>query len=252
MTMQRNLISTALMTAALAVTALPMIATAYNSAEAAGFSKQHKGKQARAKNKRRATFVKRKRGRGRANNARRVIRRKGRNVQPRRRIVRPSRPAVTMPKTVITTKPRPIARPAVTMPKNVITPKRRPFARPAVTMPKTIITTKPRPFARPAVTTPKTVITGRPRPLTRPYSRPARPAVTTPKTVIGGPTQTDPTQGRINQRQQAAKQKKYQQCASFSIRVMQGCYSQANGDPQKQKSCQRHYQGNVVRCQGLL
>ena len=37
-----------------------------------------------------------------------------------------------------------------------------------------------------------------------------------------------------------------------SLRVQQGCYSQANGNPQKQKSCRQHYQGNIVRCQGLL
>lgn len=222
MTTQRSLISTALM----AVAALPLIATAYNGAQAAGYSKERHGKQARANQKRRNTFERRKRGK--VGNSRRVVRKKARKFQQRRRIVRPSRPAVTMPKSVITAKPRPYARPAVTVPKTVITTKRRPFARSAVTMPKTVVTTKP-----------------------RPYSRPARPAVTTPKTVIGAQA-GDPTAGRINNREKAAKQAKYQQCASFSIRVMQACYSQAQGEPQKQKSCQQHYQGNVVRCQGLL
>ncbi len=207
MTTQRSLISTALMAAALAVAALPLIATAYSSAQAAGYSKDRHGKQVRAKQKRRNTFERRKRGK--VANSRRVLRNKTRKLRQRRHVVRPSRPAVTMPKTVITTKPRPVARPAVTMP-------------------KTVAKAKP-----------------------RPYSSPARPAVTTPKTVIGAQA-GDPTAGRINNRERAAKRAKYQQCASFSIRVMQGCYSQAQGNPQKQKSCQQHYQGNVVRCQGLL
>ena len=224
MTTQRNLISTALMATALAMAALPLIATAYNSAEAAGFSKQRQGKHARTRKTRRHSGVHRSRSRN--VNRKRAVRRKTRHFDKRRRMVRPSRPAVTMPKTVITTKPRPYARPAVTMPKTVITPKPRPYARPAVTTPKTVITPKPRPYARPAVTT--------------------------PKTVIGGNGQVDPTTGRINNREKAAKQAKYQQCARFSLRVQQGCYSQADGNPQKQKSCRQHYQGNIVRCQGLL
>ena len=205
MTTQRNLISTALMATALAMAALPLIATAYNSAEAAGFSKQRQGKHARTRKTRRHSGVHRSRSRN--VNRKRAVRRKTRHFDKRRRMVRPSRPAVTMPKTVITTKPRPYARPAVTMPKTVITPKPRPYA---------------------------------------------RPAVTTPKTVIGGNGQVDPTTGRINNREKAAKQAKYQQCARFSLRVQQGCYSQADGNPQKQKSCRQHYQGNIVRCQGLL
>ncbi|MFY0611630.1 MAG: hypothetical protein JXQ99_08920 [Hyphomicrobiaceae bacterium] len=221
---QRNLISTALMATALAMAALPLIATAYNSAEAAGYSKQRQGKHAHSKKSRRHSGVRRKRVRN--FNRKRVVRRKARQFDNRRRMVRPSRPAVTMPKRVITAKPRP-------------------YARPAVTMPKTVITTKPRPYARPAVTTPKTVITTKPRPY-------ARPAVTTPKTVVNGNNAVDPTSGRINNREKAAKQAKYQQCAAFSIRVQQGCYSQAQGDPKKQKSCRQHYQSNVVRCQGLL
>lgn len=202
---QRNLISTALMATALAMAALPLIATAYNSAEAAGYSKQRQGKHAHSKQSRRHSGVRRKRVRN--FNRKRVVRRKARQFDNRRRMVRPSRPAVTMPKRVITAKPRP-------------------YARPAVTMPKTVITTKPRPYARPAVTT--------------------------PKTVINGNNAVDPTSGRINNREKAAKQAKYQQCAAFSIRVQQGCYSQAQGDPKKQKSCRQHYQSNVVRCQGLL
>jgi len=212
------------MATALAIAALPMIGTAYNSAQAAGFSKERQGQHARTKQSRRQAGVRRKRV-GTVNR-KRAVRRKARQIDKRRRTVRSSRPAVTMPKTIITTKPRPYARPAVTMPKTVITTKPRPYARPAVTMPKTIITTKPRPYPRPAVTT--------------------------PKTVIGTNKVVDPTAGRINNREQAAKQAKYQQCASFSMRVNQACYSQAQGNPQKQKSCRQHYQGNVVRCQGLL
>jgi hypothetical protein len=205
MTIQRNLISTALMVTALAIAALPFIAWAYNSAQAAGFSQERQGKRANSKKPRRQATVRRKRGT--ASSSRRVVRKKTRKFQQRRRVVRPSRPAVTMPKTVIVTKPRP--------------------------------------HARPAVTIPKTVTTGRPRPF-------ARPAVTTPKTAIGGNAASDPTAGRINNRERAKKQAAYQQCARFSTRVQQGCYSQAQGNPQKQKACRTHYQSNVVRCQGLL
>ena len=114
---QRNLISTALMATALAMAALPLIATAYNSAEAAGYSKPRQGKHAHSKKSRRHSGVRRKRGRN--FNRKRVVRRKARQFDKRRRVVRPSRPAVTMPKRVITAKPRPYARPAVTMPKTV-------------------------------------------------------------------------------------------------------------------------------------
>jgi hypothetical protein len=224
MTIQRNLISTALMATALAVAALPLIAVAYSSAEAAGFSQERQGKRANAKKQRRQATVRRKRRK--ASSSRRVVRKKTRKFQQHRRVVHPSRPAVTMPKTVIRIKPWP-------------------YTRPAATMPKTVIVTKPRPYARPSVTTPKTVITGRPRPF-------ARPAVTTPRTVIDGNAVVDPTAGRINNRERATKQAAYQQCARFSTRVQQGCYSQAQGDPQKQKACRAHYQSNVVRCQGLL
>jgi hypothetical protein len=186
MTIQRNLISTALMVTALAIAALPLIAMAYNSAQAAGFSQERQGKRANSKKPRRQATVRRKRGT--ASSSRRVVRKKTRKFQQRRRVVRPSRPAVTMPKTVIVTKPRPHA----------------------------------------------------------------RPAVTTPNTAIGGNAASDPTAGRINNRERAKKQAAYQQCARFSTRVQQGCYSQAQGNPQKQKACRTHYQSNVVRCQGLL
>jgi hypothetical protein len=225
MTIKSKMITTALMAAALAVVSMPLIETAYNSAQAAGFSKERRGQRANVRKPGRPMTVRR--TRSRTTKPRRVMRRKANRYQQRRRAVaRPSRPAVTMPKRVITT-------------------KRRPYVRPAVTTPRTVITRKPRPYVRPAVTTPKTVINARPRPY-------ARPAVTTPKTVIGGNTQVDPTTGRINARNNAANQAKYQKCATFSMRVQQACYSQSNGDPQMQKSCRTHYQSNVVRCQGLL
>jgi hypothetical protein len=186
MTIQRNLISATLMATALAVASLPLIATACNSAQAAGVSQERHGKRFHAKKRGRRATVRQKRYNAR--NASRFARKKTRKSQKRYHTVRPSRPAVTMPKTVVTAKPRPYA----------------------------------------------------------------RPAVTTPKTVIGGNTAVDPTAGRINNREQATKQAAYQQCASFSLRVHQGCYSQAQGNPQKQKACRTHYQGNTVRCQGQL
>ena len=49
MTIQRNLISTALMVTALVIAVLPLIAAVYNTAQAAGFSQERHGKQTHTK-----------------------------------------------------------------------------------------------------------------------------------------------------------------------------------------------------------
>lgn len=242
MTTTSRLIRIALMGTALAVAGTPLITAAIGEAQAAGVKRDKANKRinARAKARPKVKTSRKVRVRRTANPRRQTLAKS-------RRVVRKPRPAVTMPKQVVRpTYARPIAKP-VTRP--AIRP--RPFTtkpRPAVTMPKTIIT-KP----RPAVTMPKTIITtqpAKPRPFAA-TTRPARPAVTTPKQIIT-PRGVDPTQGRLNQRQQQANQAKYQRCARFSMSVLQGCYSQANGDPQRQASCQRHYRNNVTGCQGLL
>ena len=48
-----------------------------------------------------------------------------------------------------------------------------------------------------------------------------------------------------------AKRSDYERCARFSLSVLNACIEQAKGDPQRQRSCRQHYQGNIVRCQGL-
>lgn len=66
--------------------------------------------------------------------------------------------------------------------------------------------------------------------------------------MIAQRRQIDPTQGRLNQRRNQRNQA-YFQCADFSLRVLNACLGQSNGNPQKQAACRSHYQGNIVRCQ---
>lgn len=61
----------------------------------------------------------------------------------------------------------------------------------------------------------------------------------------------DPTTGRRNQRREANRAQ-YHECAEFSLRVFQGCSSQAGNESQKIRTCRSHYQSNVTRCQKLL
>lgn len=268
MSIQTNILKAALMASALTVAALPAIGTTFSGAEAAGFSKERKGKRVKARSSRKQRFNTVRRKKTRNAKRRRIVRKRTRTLNQRGRIARPmnkatrlpknavvtkrrpiARPDITMPKTIV--KRRPIARPAVTMPKAII--KRQPIARPAVTMPKTVVTGRPlqRPLARPAVTMPKSVINGRPRPA-RPVNGNARPEVTTPQAVVTSRAGNDPTAGRINNREQAAKQKQYQKCATFSLRVFQGGLSQANNDSAKIRAARSHYQANLSRCRALL
>jgi hypothetical protein len=60
----------------------------------------------------------------------------------------------------------------------------------------------------------------------------------------------NPTQGRINQRQ-ASNRAEYYQCAKFSIRVFNACNETAGANANAARSCRRHYEGNIVRCQAL-
>lgn len=88
---------------ALALTAKPLITTAYSSAQATGASKERIGEQAKAsytkKQKRRGNVM---RNRSRETKVRRIVRTEPRKIQQHRRLVGQARPAVTMPKRVIT------------------------------------------------------------------------------------------------------------------------------------------------------
>ncbi len=59
--------------------------------------------------------------------------------------------------------------------------------------------------------------------------------------------QSDPTSGRIQQRQ-AQAQAQYHECASFALRVYNAALSQAGGNSSKVRAARNHYHGNLRRC----
>lgn len=216
MSIKRNLVTPALMAVAFSVVALPLTVASNDAAHAAGISKEKDEKRSSFSNKKSFKRTVTRRAKKAVSKYRaKIVRKKSHKLTTKVRKTKNLRPAKAPSRPVIAKK------------------------------------NQTKVVRRPAVTTPKSVLGAKIRP-TKVISPPPRPAVTTPKTVAGAQGQVDPTTGRLQQRQRAQNQKEYQKCATFSNSVLQGCYSQAQGDPAKQTQCRSHYQGNIVRCQGLL
>ena len=64
-----------------------------------------------------------------------------------------------------------------------------------------------------------------------------------------------PTDARLYQRnaaENARKQREYQRCATFSVRVYSACLQQAGGNSNSVRSCRANYQRAVQGCQNIL